>query len=100
MPNRGSSWTSGIVPEVDCLLMHFVFLREYLFSNPQVLLDKGVKEERILFLSLIAAPEGVQKVCSRFPLLKVVTSEIDQCVDDMFQVRPGIGEFGDRYFCD
>ena len=53
-----------------------------------------------MFLTLIAAPEGVRQVCSHYPQIKVITSEIDRCIDDMFQVRPGIGEFGDRYFCD
>lgn len=66
----------------------------------QVLMAKGVKESRILFLSLIAAPEGIKKVCTEFPRLKVITSEIDHCVDENFRVVPGLGEFGDRYFCD
>lgn len=37
----------------------------------QVLLSKGVKEDRILFLSLVAAPEGIHKICSDFPRVKV-----------------------------
>lgn len=32
---------------------------------PQVLLDKGVQEGKILFLCLIAAPEGIHKVRDR-----------------------------------
>ena len=30
----------------------------------QILLEKGVKEDKILFLSLIAAPEGIHKICA------------------------------------
>ena len=56
----------------------------------QVVLSKGVCEGKILFLSLIAAPEGVHTVCSKFPRVKVVTSEIDEGIDEStFQVIPG-----------
>lgn len=65
----------------------------------RVLLGKGVEEGKILFLSLIAAPEGINKVCREFPKIKVITSEIDEYVDADFRVVPGVGEFGDRYFC-
>lgn len=91
-----------------------------------MLLDKGVEEGKILFLSLIAAPEGVHKICGQYPRVKVITTEIDEGIASDFQVIPGnvftwgllcatcvaclwtagicyfagVGEFGDRYFCD
>lgn len=55
----------------------------------QVLLDKGVLESRIVFLSLIAAPEGIHRICKKFPRMKVVTSEIDEGLNSTFQVVPG-----------
>ncbi len=64
----------------------------------KVLLLKGVQEEKILFLSLVAAPEGITKICSEFPKVKVITSEIDDRVGDDSHVVPGVGEFGERYF--
>jgi len=64
----------------------------------QVLLDKGVEQNKILFLTLIAAPEGVHRICKTFPAMKVITSEIDERIDERFRVVPGLGEFGDRYF--
>ena len=54
-----------------------------------MLLSKGVEECRILFLSLIAAPEGIRKLCSTFPRLKVITSDIDDGIGPDFQVVPG-----------
>ncbi|KAL3148876.1 hypothetical protein ABBQ32_001746 [Trebouxia sp. C0010 RCD-2024] len=66
----------------------------------QVLLSKGVEEGKILFLSLIAAPEGIHRICSTFPRVKLITSEIDEGIGPDYQVVPGVGEFGDRYFCD
>jgi len=64
----------------------------------RVLLDKGVQEQHIIFLTLIAAPEGVHTVCKRYPGIQVVTSEIDECIDGNYRVSPGVGDFGNRYF--
>lgn len=44
------------------------------------------------------APEGIHTVCKRFPLLKIVTSEIDAGLNQDYRVVPGMGDFGDRYF--
>jgi uracil phosphoribosyltransferase len=69
------------------------------YHDVQVLLARGVREERIMVLCIIAAPEGISRVCGRYPALRVVTSEIDSHVDAAtFTVVPGCGEFGDRYF--
>ena len=66
----------------------------------QVLLDRGVQQEKILFLSLVAAPEAIHKLCGTFPHLKMLTSEIDRGLDEHYRIVPGIGEFGERYFSD
>ncbi|KAJ6290163.1 hypothetical protein OIU78_025976 [Salix suchowensis] len=63
-----------------------------------LLLSKGVVESNIIFLNLIAAPQGIHMVCKKFPKLKIVTSEIDVTLDEDLRVIPGMGEFGDRYF--
>ncbi|XP_027353043.1 uridine kinase-like protein 1, chloroplastic isoform X3 [Abrus precatorius] len=64
----------------------------------ELLIQKGVPENHIIFLNLISAPEGIHCVCKRFPSLKIVTSEIDVALNEEFRVIPGLGEFGDRYF--
>mmetsp|Transcript_22942 Transcript_22942/g.63675 ORF Transcript_22942/g.63675 Transcript_22942/m.63675 type:complete len:463 (+) Transcript_22942:379-1767(+) len=66
----------------------------------EVLLDKGVEQKKIFFLTLIAAPDGIQHICSSFPDVRLITSEIDAGINHNYQVVPGVGEFGDRYFCD
>lgn len=63
-----------------------------------LLLSKGVQESNIIFLNLIAAPEGIHAICKRFPMLKLVTSAIDTSLNQALRVIPGMGEFGDRYF--
>lgn len=44
----------------------------------QVLKSRGVPEEHILFLNLIASPEGVKNFSAKFPRLRVVTAFIDE----------------------
>ena len=47
-----------------------------------VLKSKGVPEDRILFINLIASPEGVTSFATRFPKLRVVTAFVDQGLDE------------------
>ncbi|KAI9741857.1 MAG: Uracil phosphoribosyltransferase, synthesizes UMP from uracil [Cirrosporium novae-zelandiae] len=63
-----------------------------------VLKSKGVPEDRILFLNLIASPEGLGRFAETFPKLRVVTAFIDQGLDEKNYIIPGLGDFGDRYY--
>lgn len=80
-----------------------------------VLRAKGVPLDRILFLNVIASPEGIARFASRFPGLRIVTAFIDQALDDKKYVDheayrmtlaltcrsfivPGLGDFGDRFY--
>jgi hypothetical protein len=64
----------------------------------QVVLARGVPQSRVLFLCMIATPEGVARVARAFPGVRIVTSEVDARLDERWRVVPGIGQFGDRYF--
>lgn len=64
----------------------------------QVLKARGVPEDHILFLNIIASPEGVSKFATKFPRLKVVTAFIDQGLDEKNYIIPGLGDFGDRFY--
>lgn len=48
-----------------------------------VLKSRGVPENRIVFLNLIASPEGIANFAKKFPKLRVVTAFVDQ-VSNMF----------------
>ena len=48
----------------------------------EVLRSHGVPEERILFLNLIASPEGANNFAQKFPKLRVVTAFVDQGLDE------------------
>lgn len=47
-----------------------------------LLKSRGVPEERILFLNVIASPEGVTGFARRYPNLRVVTAFVDQGLDE------------------
>ncbi|KAK3359263.1 uracil phosphoribosyltransferase-domain-containing protein [Lasiosphaeria hispida] len=64
----------------------------------EVLISRGVPEERILFLNLIASPEGIKNFAAKFPKLRVVTAFVDQGLDEKNYIIPGLGDFGDRYY--
>ncbi|KAK2754443.1 uracil phosphoribosyltransferase [Colletotrichum kahawae] len=64
----------------------------------QVLKARGVPEDRILFLNLIASPEGIKNFTSKFPKLRVVTAFVDQGLDEKNYIIPGLGDFGDRFY--
>jgi len=49
----------------------------------EVLKARGVPEDRILFLNLIASPEGVGNFATKFPRLKVVTAFIDEVCNSL-----------------
>ncbi|KAI6781263.1 Uracil phosphoribosyltransferase-like protein [Emericellopsis cladophorae] len=64
----------------------------------EVLKSRGVPEDHILFLNLIASPEGVKNFATKFPKLKVVTAFIDEGLDVKNYIVPGLGDFGDRFY--
>ncbi|KAF9091430.1 hypothetical protein BGX29_003281 [Mortierella sp. GBA35] len=65
----------------------------------RVLLDHDVPEDRIVFLSFLAAPQGLHTIARAFPKVKIVTSYVDPVLNpDTLYLEPGLGNFGDRYF--
>lgn len=65
----------------------------------EVLKSRGVPEERIIFLNIVSTPEGIRKFTDKFPKVRIVTGCIDEGLDENNFVRPGLGDFGDRYYC-
>ncbi|GAA2214523.1 uracil phosphoribosyltransferase [Nonomuraea monospora] len=63
-----------------------------------VLLKAGVREERIVLVDFIAAPEGLAAVAEAHPHVKIVVSSVEERLNEHAFMVPGIGDFGDRYF--
>jgi len=64
----------------------------------EILLDLGVKEEKIIFASIICSPEGIQAVTDKFPKIKIIQAGIDEKLNKDKFIVPGLGDFGDRYY--
>jgi uracil phosphoribosyltransferase len=62
------------------------------------LLKHGVKENRIIFVNLVAAPEGLKAMYNAYPKVQIVTGAIDVALNNSAYILPGLGDFGDRYF--
>lgn len=52
----------------------------------------------IVLLCIVAAPEGVEHLQSRFPELHIVTAALDRELNPQRYILPGLGDFGDRLY--
>jgi uracil phosphoribosyltransferase len=62
---------------------------------------KLLKEKKITnvkVICLIAAPEGIHAVNQAFPSVKIYTAMIDQKLNEVGYIVPGLGDAGDRLF--
>jgi uracil phosphoribosyltransferase len=62
----------------------------------QMLKEKGVT--KIKFLSIISAPAGLEKINREHPDVQVYTACIDDKLNDIGYIVPGLGDAGDRIF--
>ena len=56
----------------------------------------GVKS--IKFLCIIAAPEGIKKINEEHPDVKIYACSIDEKLNEIGYIVPGLGDAGDRIF--
>ena len=63
-----------------------------------VLKQRGVPGDRILFLALVAAPEGVEVFQKAHPDVKLYVASLDSHLDSHAYIIPGLGDAGDRLF--
>ena len=54
--------------------------------------------ERIKFVGIIAAPEGIQHVHQNHPDIPLFLASIDDHLNDVGYIVPGLGDAGDRIF--
>ncbi|MBR2069764.1 MAG: uracil phosphoribosyltransferase [Candidatus Gastranaerophilales bacterium] len=61
-------------------------------------INKGVREENIVFMSLISSPEGIEKLSNAYPAIRIVTASLDKGLNSKGYILPGLGDAGDRIF--
>ena len=52
----------------------------------------------IRFISLISAPEGLERILEKYPDVPVITAAVDENLNSDAFIVPGLGDAGDRYF--
>ncbi|MEP1765475.1 MAG: uracil phosphoribosyltransferase [Sulfitobacter sp.] len=59
---------------------------------------KGAGAKNILFLCLLAAPEGIARMKEAHPDVQIVTASVDEKLNELGYIVPGLGDAGDRMF--
>lgn len=62
------------------------------------LTERGVDPALTRIISVVAAPPALQKLGSTYPSLTIYTAMIDEAVNSMGYIVPGLGDAGDRSF--
>lgn len=59
---------------------------------------KGAGARNIRFLCLLAAPEGIARMKEAHPDVPIVTAAVDEKLNEVGYIVPGLGDAGDRMF--
>jgi uracil phosphoribosyltransferase len=58
--------------------------------------SRGSRDTRLI--SIVAAPEGVERLQRRFPEVPIFTAALDRHLNASKYIVPGLGDFGDRLY--
>jgi pimeloyl-ACP methyl ester carboxylesterase len=59
---------------------------------------KALKIRKIIFVCLVAAPEGMAKLSKAHPDVPIFAASLDRQLNDQGYILPGLGDAGDRLF--
>lgn len=62
----------------------------------KILKDRGVTN--ISYVGLVGAPEGVKKIQSEFPDVDIYLAALDEKLNELGYIVPGLGDCGDRLY--
>lgn len=62
------------------------------------LVEAGVPQEKVIFVNIVAAPEGITALLERFPSIQICTAAVAEGLNEHKYIRRSLGDFGDRYF--
>lgn len=63
-----------------------------------ILNRRGIPDERIRLMALVAAPEGVLTFRETHPELPIFAAALDDALNDHAYILPGLGDAGDRLY--
>lgn len=59
---------------------------------------KRAGAQRISFVGILAAPEGIEAVRAAYPDVSITVAEVDERLNEIGFIVPGLGDAGDRQF--
>ena len=59
---------------------------------------KKLGGQKIKFMCIIAAPEGLKKLHDAHPDVLIYVGHLDRCLNEAAYICPGLGDAGDRIF--
>ncbi|MFE4106841.1 uracil phosphoribosyltransferase [Almyronema epifaneia] len=62
------------------------------------LTQRGIDPALVRIISVVAAPQALQKLAEAYPALTIYTATIDEGLNDQGFIVPGLGDAGDRTF--
>jgi len=88
--------TSQIEDRIALILDPMLATGGTLIATIDMLKASGCKNIRGIFL--VAAPEGIRRVQERHPDVAIFTAAIDERLNDVGYILPGLGDAGDKIF--
>ena len=67
-------------------------------ASAAISLCKQQGARRVTMVSLVAAPEGIDRLTADHPDVAIVVAAVDRGLDDRGYIRPGLGDAGDRLY--
>jgi uracil phosphoribosyltransferase len=64
----------------------------------KIITEMGVDQKQIIFVGVIAAPEGIKVMSKTYPDIKIIVAITDEGLTSKKFITPGLGDFGDRFF--
>lgn len=58
----------------------------------------GADMGRVVFMALVAAPEGLKVLQDAYPMVTIYTAALDRELNEKAYIMPGLGDAGDRLF--
>ena len=87
---------SGIEEKVVMVVDTMLATGGSAYDAIKMLKKRGCKH--IKLMSIIAAPEGVERVAEAYPDVEIYVSTLDRCLNENGYILPGLGDAGDRIF--
>lgn len=67
-------------------------------SSAALQMLKEIGAKKIILMSIISAPQGIEKISAEHPDIPIYTAAIDEGLNENCYIIPGLGDAGDRIF--